>query len=225
MRKFRLLSILLLAFAFIAASCTKEGPEGPAGATGPQGPTGLPGGVGPAGPTGPTGPAGPTGPTGPAGTANVIYSAWTNFAVANWTALQGGAPLADRRYTITAPGVTQNMMDQGVVVVYIKTPAGNQYVLPVIFFYNAAPNAQQQLDYRLLLGQIQLRFFNLGVATDPGTIDAPAQWRYVLIPGGVAGGKTSGYAGTNYTAAELKAMSHERLCEVLKIPANGSGWR
>src|SRR5690242_16273859 len=86
MRKFRLLTILLLAVAFIAVNCTKEGPEGPAGATGPQGPAGVQGPAGPAGPAGPNGPAGPTGPQGPAGTANVIYSPWTDFVGATWSA-------------------------------------------------------------------------------------------------------------------------------------------
>jgi hypothetical protein len=223
MRKFRLLSLLLLAIAFIAVQCTKEGPEGPAGATGPQGPVGATGATGAAGPTGPAGPAGPTGPTGPAGTANVIYSPWTNFAAASWSAPSGGNPINERNYNIAAPGVTATMIDRGLVVTYVKTPAGNTYSLPVIFFYNAGPAVQQYLDSRLFVGQIQLRFFNVSSITDPGTIDAPAQYRYILIPGGVAGGRSANgekeveIRGQIYTETELKSMSYQQLCSLLNI--------
>ncbi len=81
MRKFKSLSLLLLASAFILVNCTKEGPEGPAGATGAQGPAGATGAAGAAGAAGATGPAGATGVAGPAGTANVIYSAWVTSPV------------------------------------------------------------------------------------------------------------------------------------------------
>jgi ABC-type amino acid transport substrate-binding protein len=83
MRKFKSLSLLLLASAFILVNCTKEGPEGPAGATGAQGPAGATGGAGAAGATGATGPAGATGVAGPAGSANVIYSAWVTSPYAS----------------------------------------------------------------------------------------------------------------------------------------------
>ena len=82
MRNFRLFSLLLLSFSFIASNCTKEGPEGPVGASGPQGPPGS---------NGTPGTPGPTGPSGPAGSANVTYSAWYTTVTGDYTAT-GVAP-------------------------------------------------------------------------------------------------------------------------------------
>src|SRR5258705_7467572 len=92
MRKYRLLSLLIISITFLIVDCTKEGPQGaqgPTGAQGPLGPVGPQGLVGPAGPQGiqgplgaqgPQGPQGAQGPQGPAGTANVIYSTWATLS-------------------------------------------------------------------------------------------------------------------------------------------------
>jgi hypothetical protein len=143
MRKFRLLSLLALAITFIAVSCTKEGPEGPAGVQGAQGTQGIGGPAGPTGPQGPTGPAGTTGstgPQGPAGTANVIYSSWMSIA-----AMEAITPAADttlpdypgvsRRWIRTAPGVTQILIDQGIILSYWRVGTGlGPFLLPYIYY-------------------------------------------------------------------------------------------
>ncbi len=220
MRKFRLLSLLLLAIAFIAVNCTKEGPEGPAGAQGPQGPAGVNGSTGPAGPAGPagpTGPAGSTGATGPAGTANVIYTAWTNFNIANWTAVQNVFGIDQRRYPIPAPGLSQTMLDNGVVIVYIKFSgvANTAYPLPMVESI-AGGGGLQNMQNINTLNTITLRFFNGNGVGDPGTFGAPNQWRYVLIPGGVAGGRGAGpYMG--YTEQQIRAMSYSEVCRTFNI--------
>src|SRR6476620_8000639 len=116
MRKFRLLSLLLLALTFILVNCTKEGPEGPVGATGPQGPAGsngTPGATGPTGPAGPTGPVGPQGPQGLPGTANVIYSSWFNFAPTDWADSSMVNLGTAKRAIKTAPSATQGVLDNG----------------------------------------------------------------------------------------------------------------
>ena len=108
MRKFRHLSSFLLAITFIVVNCTKEGPQGPAGAIGA---------------TGGTGPTGPVGPQGPAGTANVTYSAWYS---GTWKTL--AIPGPDNGFSIdtfirAAPSVTQTIMDNGVVLGYMRGSA------------------------------------------------------------------------------------------------------
>ena len=220
MRKFRLLSLLLLAFAFIAVNCTKEGPEGPAGATGPQGPVGLGGPAGPAGPAGPSGPAGPTGPTGPAGTANVIYSAWASFQEANWV-LENYFGQTVRRHPITAPGVTAAMIDQGVVLVYFRGQNANQPTLLPLQFFNFIQPKWQLINNTLTVGAIQVRFMNMNDNLDPGIFGAPTnagnQYRYILIPGSVLGGRQAGVGGTNYTADEVKAMPYDQICRLFNI--------
>ncbi len=226
MRKFRLLSLLLLAIAFIVVDCTKEGPEGPAGATGPQGPTGgtgATGPTGPAGPTGPIGPIGPAGPQGPAGTANVIYSAWTDFVLATW-----GAPVVEfgktvRNYPAAAPGVTAAIISSGVVLVYWRDVGlPNPQQMPSIS-YNITQAVNQYLGFALLVGQIQIKFFNIDNTLDPGTFGgAGNSYRYILIPGGVLGGRSANptIGNTGYTEAQLRALPYEKICRLFNIPAN-----
>jgi Collagen triple helix repeat (20 copies) len=222
MRKFRLLSILLLAFAFLAINCTKEGPEGPAGATGAQGPSGIGGPAGPAGPAGPNGPAGPTGPTGPqgpigpqgpAGTANVIYSAW--FSPAAWlsTPFDGKPHIYFDR---AAPGVTQAILDQGVVLSYAKfvsdAPQNLVRPLPAIL-----TGIDLYVYTGLSVGNVRFWAHSLTTAAVPPALSITNQFRYVIIPGGVAGGRSTGLGGTNYTAAELRAMPYSQVCSLFNI--------
>lgn len=229
MRKFRLLSLLLLAIAFIAVSCTKEGPEGPAGATGSQGPTGATGPTGPVGPGGPTGPAGPTGPQGPAGTANVIYGAWTTEP-GNWGADTTMLSLNNgnaKRFIVACPGLTQAILDQGVILCYFRggVTSNNPIALP----YNiplplAAPNNMETVDYRASLSKITYIFYILNNTSAPvpfSNINSGGQFRYILIPGGVAG-RTFGQRaaqvnGQTYTQSQLERMSYAQVCSLLKI--------
>lgn len=221
MRKFNFISLFALAFTFLAVSCTKEGPEGPAGSTGPQGPAGsngAPGATGPAGPQGPAGPAGPagstgaTGPQGPAGTANVIYSAWFPIAGADWT----GTGTTNQSYILTAPGVTQAIRDQGVVLVYATY---NNLVRPLPF--NDGTTATPIVfDFYLpaTVGQILLRAYRPSSAF---TL-IPISVRYVIIPGGVSGGrgaeKMAEIKGDLYTESELKGMTYAQICSLLNLP-------
>lgn len=230
MRKFRLLSILLLGIAFLAINCTKEGPEGPAGATGPQGPAGTTGATGPAGPAGPTGPAGPQGPAGapgapgPAGTANVIYSPWVTTVTGDWV---NGFTAPNnynvwRVYNRTAPGVTQNIIDQGVVLAFGKNfIIGASTPLPGVVQLPYMENFNMQF-YGFNLSQVGRITFTY----DPGDgFERPDNqiigiaYRYVIIPGGVAGGrnseKTVSIKGQTYTESQLKAMSYAQVCTLV----------
>jgi Collagen triple helix repeat (20 copies) len=231
MRKFRLLSLLALAITFIAVSCTKEGPEGPTGATGPQGPTGTTGAIGPngpAGPTGPAGPAGPTGPQGPPGTANVIYSAWATVG-----SLTTSIPLADstfadfgqcKRFLRTAPSLTQAILDNGLVLSYWRVNtiiySSIPYQFPVgaqIYYLGALP--------ALTNGVFKIIYFTSIFGTNTGwTPNGSAETRYVIIPGVVAGGRSAGVGGTNYTADQIKTMPYEQVCRLFNIPSSGEGW-
>lgn len=225
MRKFRLLSLLFLAIAFIAVSCTKEGPEGPAGATGPQGPTGATGGTGatgPAGPAGPQGPTGPVGPQGPAGTANVIYSAW--FTLTGWhdsTMLDQGLCKVDYR---DAPGVTAAIISNGVVLSYIAPSAASTFAYAMPWIYTGS-NPNLIVSYRPSVGRMV--YYNKEINSAAGGIvpSAGYVYRYIIIPGGVAGGRSAGIGGTNYTAEDFRHMSYEQICQVFNLPADGQGWK
>jgi hypothetical protein len=220
MRKFKSLSLLLLASSFILVNCTKEGPEGPAGATGAQGPAGATGGAGAAGAAGATGPAGATGVAGPAGSANVIYSSWVaQVSWADTTGIAFGGTTASRSIR-TAPGVTQSIIDQGVVLSYVNN--NGVYLMPVLFANPFAANQTLQLNFLSTVGKLIYYISNVTTGNAAG-ISQGSQYRYVIIPGGVAGGrgvnteKVAEIKGQVYTESQLRAMSYSQICSLLNI--------
>jgi Collagen triple helix repeat (20 copies) len=226
MRKLSLLSLLALAIVFIASSCTKEGPEGPAGATGAQGPTGATGPTGPTGPQGPTGPAGPTGPTGPqgpAGTANVIYSAWaTSPFTARDTIVDGSF---FRVTHINAPSLSTATLNQGVVLTYLRlTGIIEPSLLPFVSHAGGTTSIMSTWNTVQKIF-INRHTVNCNAAACLIGMSSSIEYRYVLIPGVVSGGKSAGVGGTIYTAEQLKAMSYSQVCQALKLPSDGQGWK
>ena len=144
------------------------------------------GDVGPAGPAGPTGPAGATGSTGPkgdTGTANVIYSAWLDVTYSPETDTNGDT--LDFVAHITANKLTQAILDRGEMKVYMNwgTQATPDVApLPILdpFFTGVIINPE------FLLQKIDLYSnFNASTFTDAGL--KYLQYRYILIPGSVAG--------------------------------------
>lgn len=219
MRKFRLpSSLLFLSILFIAVSCTKEGPEGPAGTAGLQGPPGV------------AGPVGPAGPQGPVGQTNVTYSTWVTTVAADWV-VGFTAPNnynVENVYNRTAPGVTQSMLDQGIVLAYGKNfTIGASTLLPNVIQlpYSEAFN-DQNYGYILAVGKIVFTY-DPGAAA-PGTRPisqlAGIAYRYVLIPGSVAGGRGNSGVKTygGFTEQELKAMPYEEVARRFNIPAEGT---
>jgi Collagen triple helix repeat (20 copies) len=241
MRKFKFLSLLLLALTIIIVNCTKEGPEGPAGATGSQGPAGSTGPAGPAGPQGPTGPAGGTGPTGPqgpigpAGTpAQVIYSAWvTDPLAASRDTTVDGTCLKLR--TIAAPSLSATILNQGVMITYFRVGSIGPYQLP---YTSDAGGATNMINCIYQLQKIHVyrhtfntcRFTSAIAEAFPGqpvmvSLPQSLEYRYILIPGLIGGGRSAGAEPTvgsgpaaGYTATQLKSMPYEQLCSLLKIP-------
>jgi hypothetical protein len=227
MRKLRLLSTLALAITFIAVSCTKEGPEGPVGATGPQGPTGATGATGATGPTGPQGPQGPTGPQGPAGTANVIYSSWVTLS-----SLRATFPVIDttipdfagtvKRDIRTSASITQAIIDNGVVLSYWKVGSNvGPVAVPYLFPVSGVAHIIGQI---LSVGKIVYYFGRLDGAATTVSLNGSGEIRHVIIPGGVAGGrsanggeKTAEIKGQVYTESQLRAMPYSQVCSLLNI--------
>lgn len=166
--------------------------------------------------TGDTGPAGPKGPAGPAGSANVIYSEW--ISPASWT-LGLSFGVHERTYTMTAPLLTEDIIGQGVVLVYIKfvgwSPAISQ--LPVTIF--SSPQTYC-FYFRAEPGSIKaIYYYQSSPATDPISIDAANQVRYVLIPGGVlaASAQRAGSTSIRLTGS-LQSMPYSEVCRLFNIP-------
>jgi hypothetical protein len=210
MRKFRLLSILLLAIVFVFVNCTKEGPEGPVGGTGAQGPTGA---------SGAPGTPGAVGPQGPAGSANVIYSAW--LTVANSSPVID-SPFTDygtcKRWYRPAPSLTQNIIDQGLVLSYWKVTSVIYSTIPYLFPVGAKTYFLGSIPTLLNGGKIIYftSIFGDGVGWTP---NGGAETRYIIIPGVIGGGRIMSGAATGYTPEQLKAMSYEEIIRLFNIPA------
>ncbi len=221
MRKLRLTSLLILAILFVTASCTKEGPEGPVGATGPQGP---PGGAGA------PGAAGPAGPAGPAGTANVIYSSWlaspTTFGAAGWFDTTLSTIGLVSRANFAAPSMTQAILNQGLTLMYhtfaatpaLPTASANTQALP---FSTSVGVQIIEINYRPAVGRMIVFIKNLSATTSYGLL-AGHYFRYVVVPGGVAGGRMTSGVAKGYTVEQLQNMSYTQVARLLNIPPSGS---
>lgn len=162
MKKLLLAGLMAVCFAGLWAC---EGPQGPAG---------------PAGETGAQGPAGPQGPTGATGTANVIYSNWQ--AAGTWQTVNVFG--VNRSYIdINAPRLTQEILDRGVVLVYVKLTTDNNQVrqLPVTVY---AQFTEELIDFSLIVNRIRVWSTPIKPPVPPSS---NYEFRYVLIPGGQAG--------------------------------------
>lgn len=221
MRQYRFLSLLVFACIFIVVSCTKEGPAGPAGPQGQQGNAGLTGLTGATGPAGPTGPTGPTGPQGPAGTANVIYSAWASYTT-GWNDTTIFSLTYGRRIQ-TVTSLTQAIIDNGVLLTYVKVASepDNIHQMPFQYYFSNATTFENHRSIGVLGKIIYLYQINNGTTTLGG---APIlnQYRWIIIPGGVLGGRTSEPAaeinGQVYTQTQLQNMPYAQVCSLLGIP-------
>jgi len=115
---------------------------------------------------GPEGPAGPAGTDGTDGNANVISSDW--FA-ATWT-----VPSTSAAFTHTAPEITQDVLDTGVIMVYMKT-SGHVYALPISFMGDSNP---KEYNFWADPGSVRIWF----TAESSYSPSSSKRFRYVIIP-------------------------------------------
>jgi hypothetical protein len=227
MRKLRLLSLSFIVITFLSISCTKEGPEGPVGAQGPQGPAGS------NGTAGTNGTNGTNGQQGPPGTANVIYSGWiaspTTFGVAGWFDSTISTIGVVSRANLAAPSMTQAILDQGLTMVYhtfaaapaVPTGGANAQALP----YNVGIGGGNfvEVNYRPAVGRIIVFLHNVLPGTGGFGFLAGHYFRYIIIPGGVAGGRMMSGPAAGYSVDQLKAMSYDQVIRTFKVTSVGSG--
>jgi hypothetical protein len=143
------------------------------------------------------GSTGPAGPAGPAGPDSVAYSAWTPLAL-TYVA-------ADTLFeeTITAPSITQAILDSGIILSYVnfQEQNGTYHVIPTVGLLGAA-----------LFEDFSVGKINIASVQDYSTLP----YRYVTIPGSL---KTGNSASTQkvkgYTIQELKAMPYEQVQQLL----------
>jgi hypothetical protein len=150
------------------------------------------------GPEGPVGPQGPKGDKGPAGTTNVQYSGW--FSPSSWTS---SPDLVSSFYFETiAPAITQNIIDSGVVVAYIKMAKDSGLVRPL----PATPTSGALVFWNYDLPSAGMIRFTFSTNDDSFTPTTADKFRYVVISGGVRLGKRMNLMVHDYEA--LREIYH-----------------
>jgi hypothetical protein len=193
-----LIPLVILTLGVLQFSCSKEGPAGPQGDAGPQGPTGA------------NGAAGATGAAGPTGSANVIYSSWFLTGAAGWnTAVADASPYgAVAIYDKATAGVTQDIIDRGIVLAYMKgdpTTGLTNDVFPLP--YTVGVGFTDHWDFVLnTAGNIRFMYKSDAPWT-PAELGG-ISFRYVIVPGGISSGRMR----------DPRKMTYDEVCEAYGIP-------
>ncbi|HMO33200.1 MAG TPA: hypothetical protein PKE63_08725 [Lacibacter sp.] len=212
MKRLLFLPALFFSFAAILYSC-----KGDTGPVGPQGPAGLPGVAGS------PGPQGPQGPQGPAGAGAVTYSDWYT---GTWVAATANAAngRSNAVFNRAAPAVTQAVLDNGVVLGYMRGSATSSIL---------SGSSVVQLPYfdAIFYDQFKM-FFTVGNILHGYQSDAPwgvaslnnfnHSFRYIAISGTTAGGRFIDGSAAGYTIDQLRQMSYDQLIQLLQVPATGT---
>jgi hypothetical protein len=210
---------------------------GPTGATGPQGPQGIQGIQGIQGPTGPQGIQGIQGIQGNPGTpAQVIYSPWITSPYNSRDTTIDGTCLRLRH--LDAPSLSTTILNQGVMITYMRVGSIGPYMLPYTSdaggatnMINCVFNLQKIFVYRHTFNTCR---FNSGIPESfpgqPVLVNLPQslEYRYILIPGLIGGGRVANGGVRNVDlhhvqlpgdsrTYDLTTMSYEKVCNLLGI--------
>ncbi len=184
-------AIIVLSTAIFSCSDGEDGAIGPQGEQGLQGETGQQGDVG------------AQGDQGDPGTANVIYSDW----IPNGFSTGGGAN--QRLFTLATPQEITDLgvdLDTSVVMVYgrgdnIFFSFGSE-VVPLPFERRSI----EQL-YTFVVSNGRIRVLGLVIGGNSNDFDLFDDYRYVIIPGGVA-----------KSSIDHSTMSYKEITALYNIP-------
>ncbi|MCX6305892.1 MAG: hypothetical protein NT040_13090 [Bacteroidetes bacterium] len=150
------------------------------------------------------GPVGPQGPQGPAGqNATVYYSEW--FSPTSWS---GGS--GDWFFAATAPDLTQDIVEGGVVLAYAWL-ANDVYEGSSV---RPLPAYAVGANWDFLIHQYGSIEFNCDMFAPPLT--SGNRFRFIAIPGTIPALK-SGAPGYR-SKEELQSMSYKEICKLYNIP-------
>jgi hypothetical protein len=157
---------------------------------------------------------GEVGPQGAPGTANVKYSDWFQPDAYTATTIFG---IKHFTYDKTAPDITQQVLDSGMVVVFGKLLGYNATIwpttqvsqLPIALTYIQGGATNTDTWSALTTPQkLTIRFIN--DQNDYNTIATNHQFRYVIVPGG---SKIS----ARRASLQYGQMSYSDICKLLQI--------
>ena len=188
-----LVPLVILTLGVLQFSCSKEGPAGPQGNPGAQGPAGV------------------AGSAGPAGTANVMYSAWFLTGASGWDTVTNAANYgAYATYDKAAASITQDVIDNGIVLAYMKGDpttglADDVFPLP----YTIGPGFGFTDHWDFVLNTVaNIRFLYKSDFPWTPTELGGISFRYVIVPSGVPTGRIR----------DPRKMTYDEVCDAYGIP-------
>ena len=169
MKKLKLFAFVIAGFAFAMVSCSK----------------------------GTTGPKGDTGAAGPAGPDSVVYSQWIPVS----TSFAGLDASNDSVFEqiVSAPTITQAILDKGVVLTYVQLSDGS---------VSEVSDFTTFLDVYYGVGSVTMDSYGIDLSQAGWSV------RYVVVAGSVAAGNS---ILKGYTKAQLKAANYSVIAKALGI--------
>jgi hypothetical protein len=192
MKNLKLFLVGCLLVSITIVSCSK-GPAGPAGATGATGAAGA------------GGAAGAQGPAGANGTDSVLHSSWITLNVTIDTFTNMGQPDSIFFDTLTAPAITQAVLDSGVILSYVQNLFNNDGSIVNVLDYSGYLEVTYKVDE-----------IDISVLSDI----SGAQFRYVVIPGSIL---TQSVSFKNYTKQQIRSMDFATATRLVNEATNKSG--
>jgi hypothetical protein len=124
---------------------------------------------------------------------------------------------------VTAPSLTSTNINQGAILGYVRNTFGSNdgpFGLPY---------TQSGFGIPLTFGILPAvsKMFYTAFAHDNSNSLTPCcrEFRYVVIPGAVAGGRLVSGPAAGYTVDQLKEMSYSQIVSMFNIPAIGTNER
>jgi hypothetical protein len=192
MKNLKLFLVGCLVISITIVSCSK-GPAGPAGATGATGAAGA------------GGAAGAQGPAGANGTDSILHSPWITLNVTIDTFTNMGQPDSIFFDTLTAPAITQAVLDSGVILSYVQNLFNNDGSIVNVLDYSGYLEVTYKVDE-----------IDVSVLSDI----SGAQFRYVVIPGSIL---TQSVSFKNYTKQQIRSMDFATATRLVNEATNKSG--
>lgn len=161
---------------------------------------------------------GGTGPAGIDGSANVVYSDW--FTPGTYTLTTDVVQMNVLTHDEPAAEVTQEILDTGVVLVFGKLNGYNTLIWPTDQVGQLPISVQYSLSELdvwtplLSVGNIRIQFINSNNLYN--SISTTHEFRYVIIPGGVAARPSS------LDGLDPRDLSYDEVCEIFGVPETGS---
>jgi hypothetical protein len=128
------------------------------------------------------------------------------------------------RFIRSAPGITTSILNNGVVISYLGVvTGGNVTTGPYDFPFFCTSCAPSMIIFQALpqVGKV-IYYATNSTGTLTGFSDGGYSTRYVIIPGGVSGGRMNSGPAAGHTVEELRAMSYQQIAQLFNIPPTGT---